>query len=77
LGPHTKIKIKIKIKIKNIKILKNNKIIYNININIWSEEIVKKNNNSRRLERSENSQKNWLRRLENTKIEILQYIFDI
>jgi hypothetical protein len=75
LGPHTKIKIKIKIK--NIKILKNNKIIYNININIWSEEIVKKNNNSRRLERSENSQKNWLRRLENTKIEILQYIFDI
>jgi hypothetical protein len=69
LGPHTKIKIKIKIK--NIKILKNNKIIYNININIWSEEIVKKNNNSRRLERSENSQKNWLRRLENTKIEIL------
>jgi hypothetical protein len=75
LGPHTKIKIKIKIK--NNKILKNNKIIYNININIWSEEIVKKNNNSRRLERSENSQKNWLRRLENTKIEILQYIFDI
>jgi hypothetical protein len=73
LGPHTKIKIKI------IKYLKNNKIIYNININIniWSEEILKNNNNSRRLERSENGQKNWLRRLENTKIEILQYIFHI
>jgi hypothetical protein len=37
----------------------------------------KNNNNSRRLKRLENGQKNWLRRLENTKIEILQYIFDI
>jgi len=30
----------------------------------------KNNNNSRRLERSENGQKNWLRRLKNTRIEI-------
>ena len=37
----------------------------------------KNNNNSRRLKLLENGQKNWLRRLENTKIEILQYIFDI
>jgi polynucleotide 5'-kinase involved in rRNA processing len=29
----------------------------------------KNNNNSRRLERSENGQKNWLRRFKNTRIE--------
>jgi hypothetical protein len=29
------------------------------------------------MECSENDQKNWLSRLENTKIEILQYVFDM
>jgi hypothetical protein len=31
----------------------------------------KNNNNSRRLERSNNGQKNWLKRFKNIKIEIL------
>jgi hypothetical protein len=48
-----------------------------IYINIYSEEIGKNNNSSRMLERTENDQNNWLRRLKKIqRLKFWQYILE-